>query len=171
MISGQSAGASGVVYHMVAYQGRNDSLFEGAIAQSIGTDPIPTPDVYEACFGNATQNIGCDGLSGPSDTMTCLRAASVGAIVSAINNRGGCKFLPVVDGTFLADLPSRLIQAGKLLNVSFIGGHTTDDGSVFVGNPSNIVTEQDFVNSILKRYTNLVSSSVHSRNIRLIREA
>lgn len=159
-ISGQSAGASSVVYQMVAYQGRDDSLFQGAIAQSIGTDPIPTPDIYESCFQNATRHIGCDGPSTAQDIMSCLRSASVGAIVSAINNRGTCKFLPVIDGTFLADLPTRLIQAGKMLNISYVGGHTTDDGSVFVGDPSKIATDEDFVNSILKRYTGLSEETV-----------
>ena len=125
------------------------------IAQSIGTDPIPTPDIYELCFQNATRHIGC-GAATAKDIMSCLRSASVGAIVSAINNRGTCKFLPVIDGTFLADLPTRLIQAGKMPNISYVGGHTTDDGSVFVGDPSKIVTDEDFVNSILKRYTGLV---------------
>jgi hypothetical protein len=49
----------------------------------------------------------------------------VGAIVSAVNNRGTCKFLPVIDGSLIQDLPSRLIESGKILPVNFIGGHTT----------------------------------------------
>jgi carboxylesterase type B len=100
--------------------------------------------------------------------MSCLRTASVGAIVSAVNHRVNCKFLPVIDGTFLTDLPSNLIQAGKMLNVNFIGGHTTDDGSVFVGDPSKILTEEDFVKSILKRYTGLVKGfSSNSKRVKL----
>lgn len=103
-------------------------------------------------------HIGCDALHGVKNPMPCLRSASVGAIVSAVNNRGNCKFLPVIDDKFLTDLPSRLITAGKMQKVNFIGGHTTDDGSVFVGDPSLIVSDEDFVNSILKRYNGLVST-------------
>jgi len=130
------------------------------IAQSIGTDPVPTPEVYESCFLNVTRHVGCENIPGPRETMSCLRSASVGAIVSAVNNRGNCKYLPVIDGDFLLDLPSRLISAGNMLKVNFMGGHTTNDGSIFVGDPTSIVTEENFVNSILKRYTGLSEETV-----------
>lgn len=117
-------------------------------------------DTYEACFYNVTNHIGCDTSQGAKHTLSCLRKASIGTIVSAVNNRGSCKFLPVIDGKFLTDLPSRLITAGKMQKVSFVGGHTTDDGSVFVGDPKKIETDEDFVNCILKRYMGLVSTSM-----------
>ena len=77
--------------------------------------------------------------------------------MSAVNNRLNCKFLPVIDGSLIQNLPSILIDQGSILPVNFIGGHCTQDGSIFVGNPAKITSDETFAASITKRYTGLVS--------------
>jgi carboxylesterase type B len=126
------------------------------IVQSIGTDPIPSPKEYEACFANVTATIGCPNNS--SKTMTCLRAAPLSSIVTAVNGKPStCKFLPVIDGDFLRDYPSRLLAEGKFHKMPFMGGHCTDDGSIFVGAPSGITnTTAGFISALRRRYTTLV---------------
>lgn len=52
------------------------------IGQSPANDPFPFPAAYEACFQNATRTMGCEDAD---DIPSCLRSASVGAIVSAVS--------------------------------------------------------------------------------------
>lgn len=90
--------------------------------------------------------------------MACLRAAPLSAIAAAVNGKPStCKFLPVIDGSLIPDYPSRSIARGALHKVPFVGGHCTDDGSIFVGNPATFVNTTDgFVAAIKKRYTTIV---------------
>ncbi|EED78189.1 carbohydrate esterase [Postia placenta Mad-698-R] len=148
-VSGQSAGSADIVHQMVSYGGQGEPPFQAAIAQSIGMDPLPIAEEYESIMG-------------------CLRAAPLSALVTAINSRpSSCGFLPVVDGTILPALPSQLIATGRFHRMPFVGGHVTDDGSIFVGDPANFVNTTDgFVASIMKRYT-LLSNTTIARMIEL----
>ena len=126
------------------------------IIQSTGTDPLPDPATYEFCFANVTATVGCPNNS--TETMPCLRAAPLSAIVAAVNGKpSACKFLPIIDGRFILDYPSTLLREGRFHKVPFIGGHCTDDGSIFVGAPSGITNTTDgFIAALRKRYTTLV---------------
>jgi hypothetical protein len=54
-----------------------------------------------------------------------------------------------------------MLREGRFSKVKFIGGHCTDDGSIFVGNPATFVNTTDgFVAAIKARYTMLVSSGM-----------
>lgn len=75
------------------------------------------------------------------------------------DNRGSCKFLPVVDGDLLRSLPSAALKAGAFAKVPYLGGHTTDDGSIFVGEASKITTDAQVVAAITSRYKYLVRRS------------
>lgn len=107
---GESSGGGSVINHLLAYGGESKPPFHAAvrpspatssrvsgpcltrskisppplrqIGQSPANDPFPFPAGYEACFVNATQSIGCEGAD---DVASCLRSASVGAIVSAVS--------------------------------------------------------------------------------------
>lgn len=158
IVVGESAGGGDIVYHMTAYGGTGKPLFKRAITQSIGTDPIPSVAEYEFCFANVTATVGCTG----TDPLACLRAAPLESIVRAINNKPStCKFLPVIDGALITDYPSRLVAQGKIQKVDYLGGHCTDDGSIFVGDPAYLAnTTEGFVAAIKRRYTTLSNSSV-----------
>ncbi|OSX56176.1 hypothetical protein POSPLADRAFT_1160806 [Postia placenta MAD-698-R-SB12] len=168
-VSGQSAGSADIVHQMVSYGGQGEPPFQAAIAQSIGMDPLPIPEEYEHCFANVSASVGCLSPTNTSQSiMSCLRAAPLSALVTAINSRpSSCGFLPVVDGMLLPALPSQLIATGRFHRMPFIGGHVTDDGSIFVGDPANFVNTTDgFVASIMKRYT-LLSNTTIARMIEL----
>ncbi|TFY63048.1 hypothetical protein EVJ58_g3474 [Rhodofomes roseus] len=154
-VVGESAGAADIVYQMIAYGGQGEAPFQAAITQSIGTDPIPDSTTYEYCFANVAATVGCPDNS--TETMPCLRAAPLSAIVAAVNGKpSACKYLPIIDEDFLPDYPSTLIREGKFHKMPFIGGHCTDDGSIFVGAPSGITNTTDgFIAALRKRYTTL----------------
>ena len=93
---------------------------------------------------NAAKFIGCPTTGESSDILSCMRNASLGALVSAMNRTPFGA--PVVEGPgrFLPDLPSRLIRAGNFSTVEFIGGHCTGDGTMFAGGtPDQFVTDDD----------------------------
>ncbi|KAF7366513.1 PLP-dependent transferase [Mycena sanguinolenta] len=155
-IGGESTGAGSVVLHLTAYGGEKNPPFRAAVIESSGNDPFYTTDHTEQCFGNVTKQVGCDGAS---DVVACLRKASLGAIVSAVNNKPStCKYEPVIDGDYIPDITTKLLSAGKFTKVPILAGHNAQDGSIFVGTPASIVTDADIVTAILKRYPALTSN-------------
>ena len=87
-----------------------------------------------------------------------MRAAPLSSIAAAVNNKPStCKFLPVLDGAFIQDYPSRALARGAFHHIPFLGGQCTDDGSIFVGSPATFVNTTDgFVAALRKRYTTMV---------------
>ncbi|KAJ7936290.1 Carboxylesterase family-domain-containing protein [Mycena leptocephala] len=136
-IYGEGAGGASVVMQVVAYGGTKPVPFKRATGQSIGFGPTNTAEQTDAFFS-------CPASG--TDAMPCLRNASLGVIVSAINRVPNGAFAPVIEGPngFLPDLPSRLITAGKINNAEFVGGHCTGDGKSFAGgSPDNFQTDDD----------------------------
>ncbi|KAF7342030.1 COesterase domain-containing protein [Mycena venus] len=152
-IGGESSGGGSVALHLTAFGGEKNPPFRAAVIESPGLDPFYTTDHTEQCFGNVTKQVGCDGVS---DVVACLRKASIGAIVSAVNNKPStCKYEPVIDGNYIPDITTKLLSAGKFTKVPLLAGHNAQDGSIFVGTPQSITTDADIVTAILKRYPGL----------------
>lgn len=79
--------------------------------------------------------------------------------MAAINHASLGGFGPVVDGTFLPDLPSVLFAQGRFAAVDFVGGHCTNDGRTFVGGtPADFVTDADIIARVFSRWGNQVVS-------------
>ncbi|KAJ6517448.1 alpha/beta-hydrolase [Mycena vitilis] len=162
-IYGESAGGASVVMQVTAYGGSKPAPFKRATAQSVGYGPTNTAEQTEGFFKTAAQYIGCPASG--RDAMPCLRNASIGAISSALNRIGGIPFLaftPVIEGPdgFMPDLPSRLIAAGKMANVEFVGGHTTGDGSTFTfGLPDQFQSDDDIRRIVFPRWSRLTNAT------------
>ncbi|KAG6902336.1 hypothetical protein C0995_001373 [Termitomyces sp. Mi166 len=151
-IYGESAGGASVVIATFG-QGTKTIPFKGVTAQSIGFGPTSTQDQVEAAFTSAAVFAGCPTAG--KRAMDCLRSASVGALVSAVNRVPNGAFAPVIDGPggFLPDLPSRLIDSGNFSAVDYIGGHCTGDGKTFAsGKPSSFVTDDDIRRLVFSRW-------------------
>ncbi|KAJ7859592.1 carboxyesterase [Mycena leptocephala] len=72
--------------------------------------------------------VGCDGAS---DIVACLRKASIGAIVSAVNNKPStCKYEPVIDGGYIPTSPPSFSPLGNSRR-SHSRWHNAQDGSIF----------------------------------------
>ncbi|KAL5520475.1 hypothetical protein ACEPAG_9699 [Sanghuangporus baumii] len=156
-IDGESAGGASVLMQMVAFGGSKPAPFKRGILQSIGHNSTPTAEEAEAVFRNITEVVGCPS-SGP-ESMSCLRGASVGAIVAAINAVSIGSLNPVVDGPggFLPDLPTSLILSGNFSPIDILAGHCTDDGRTLLPPPDEFTTDEDVVTHVfefLPRVTN-----------------
>jgi carboxylesterase type B len=131
-VSGESAGGGSVMLQGMAYGGSvGDALFRSAIAASpylprqYAYDDLRPTQVYHAFADHA----GCrtDGASQPlfdclvsRDTATLQKAS---AAVTAGMPYGAWAFLPVTDGVFIQDEPSRQLLRGKLNGRSLLVGN------------------------------------------------
>ncbi|KAK2627863.1 hypothetical protein QTJ16_002509 [Diplocarpon rosae] len=136
-IFGESAGAGSVGAQLLAYNGRDDGLFRGAISQSgspVGFTPwteFVSGEVWDEVWANLTTGAGCDSAADPLD---CLRNAPFDTLASLINSSAttGAAWGPALDNDFVVDLPIRQLERGDFVKVPFMMGTNTDEGSAFV---------------------------------------
>ncbi|KAH6854493.1 Alpha/Beta hydrolase protein [Chaetomium sp. MPI-CAGE-AT-0009] len=143
VIHGASAGAGSVAMHLVAYGGRDDNLFVGAMSQANFFPAQPFVEELEYQFDRVVSQTGCDRLD-PSQQITCLRGKDVAVLqtanyAQAFPGRPGPPmplfyWTPCVDGDFLRDVPYRLFEKGQFINVPVVFGTSTDEGSTFASN-------------------------------------
>ena len=131
-VMGASAGAASIMHQITAYAGQKGDLpFQQAFPQSPGFDPSESNFDHEALFNRMLQEANATSLAD-------LRAASSSTIITAnqaviYNNTHGSPGLgPVVDGTFVPNLPGLLLAQGLYAkNVKRIfTGHNTDEGLI-----------------------------------------
>lgn len=133
-IWGESAGAMSVGAHLIAYGGRNDGLFRAAIAES-GGPSLFTED--NAVIGQEGYDIIIEGTgcTTAADQLACLRALPFDTLNKVMNdtasNGTASYFMPVIDGTFLATLPSEQLTTGEFVHVPFLIGANSDEGTAF----------------------------------------
>lgn len=144
-IWGESAGASGVGMQLVAYGGRDDKLFRGAIAESGG--PIPsiayqTPEQWQPNYNAIVNATNC---SSAADTLGCLRTVPVDVLSNVLNSSVTATAFwgPQIDNDFLRDSGTASLLAGKFVKVPFLMGRNTDEGTSFA--PRGVNTTDQFV--------------------------
>ena len=141
-IIGESAGASSVVIHTVAYGGSSSEenrLFHQAIAQSAGTDPI-YPEQARKGANLFLQTAGVTSVKEAKklDTKTLMKANRVAnaAIPFLLMS-----FAPGVDGKILPELPLRLMNRGQFnKKLRVIAANNAHETGVPTGN-SNTTNE------------------------------
>ncbi|KAK7037777.1 hypothetical protein VNI00_010738 [Paramarasmius palmivorus] len=159
-INGESAGGGSVQHHLVANVG-GETLFHGAIAQSVARSVTPDPEQVKPAFEFFASRAGCDAET-VVDQLACLRNASVSALARAQDttfNGTYRNFNPVVDGKVIVGHPTTLIKEGKFVKVPLIVGATSNETVVGgTGDPAPILrgifpalTDED-IGDILEAY-------------------
>lgn len=158
-IWGESSGALSVGKHLIAYGGRDDGLFRGAIMESGGMAEkwpynVANATAYtEALYQNLTETTGCIAEESP---LECLRSLPLDDLSAALNvtdtpvypGSGLGPWLTVVDGDFLQDGPSESLAAGHFNSkVTILYTTLTDEASVFLFGPT-VNTDADFASAI-----------------------
>ncbi|KAH6985451.1 Alpha/Beta hydrolase protein, partial [Ilyonectria destructans] len=134
-IAGESAGAGSVGLHLIANNGRNDRLFNGAIAQSGG------PLYYIPQMSEVVQDAQLDALIkevdclNSTDSISCLRQIPAEALKQASM---GVLWNPVTDQDLFLDLPSVALAKGAFVPVPLLIGSNTNEGTPFMPLFSNI---------------------------------
>lgn len=151
-IWGQSAGAGSVGAHLLAYDGRNDNLFRGAICDSGGPQAFPGPSL-NASNQNFDRIVSYADCNSSVDVLNCLRSVSSEVYTTAVNESAG-SYGVHIDGNFVATYSSQQLHNGAFAKVPLLIGGNHDEGTNFIGNPpaspySNESTWQAFVSNMV----------------------
>lgn len=147
--------------HMIAYGGRNDGLFAGVMSESVFFPAQPRVSEVEYQFDRVLRYTGCDSAA-PDKQLSCLRAQDV-TLLQAANHAQPFPgrpdppnplfyWTPCIDGDLLQDLPYRMFEDGRFIDVPLLAGTTTDEGSVFA---PNTATKEGVTNFFANNYPNL----------------
>lgn len=144
-IAGESAGGNSVGTQLIAYGGRDDGLFRGAISQSgapSGLSRMSTPESWQPYYDGLVSSAGC---ANATDTLDCLRTIPVGTLSSLINTTAVLQAptRPVIDGDFLTELGTTALRAGRFARVPYLIGTNFDEGTAF--GVRGVNTEDQFV--------------------------
>ncbi|KAF2396613.1 alpha/beta-hydrolase [Trichodelitschia bisporula] len=135
---GESAGASSILHHLIAFGGKQDPLFRRAVLQSPAFEPMGDrlPNgTLEAVFQNFTSLAGCAGKG-----LACLRKAPLSALnranqaIQDAAPRGAFGVGPAADGSWVRQFPAIEMKRGAVWPglESAIISHTADEGTIFV---------------------------------------
>ncbi|KAK4502914.1 hypothetical protein PRZ48_006341 [Zasmidium cellare] len=156
-IMGESAGGGSVMLQTMAYGGTlGAQLFRNSIAASpylpmqYGYKDWQPSQTYYAFAAEA----GCTakkpyGANGSVPIFECLqnvtseKLINASATISESGTYGTWAFLPVTDGVFIQDLPSRQLGRGNVNGINALMGNNANEGADFV--PQDIVSEDELV--------------------------
>ncbi|QSZ31432.1 hypothetical protein DSL72_000997 [Monilinia vaccinii-corymbosi] len=138
-VLGESAGAGSIMHQITAYGGRYGRVpFSQAILQSPGYPPVYSDDQQEATFQNVikqAQSLIDANITSVSDlrNLDFTTLAGLNTIVTARSAPYGTfTFGPTVDGTFVPELPAKLLRDGKFYkNVKVMTAHNSNEGAFF----------------------------------------
>lgn len=132
-IWGESAGARSVASQLLAYDGRDDGLFKGAIQQSgtgltsMFTDIPVEGDPWQEYYDDLVDQTNCTDAD---DSLQCLREIDAWTLNDILNatsaNPGIGRY---ADGDFLTAPRDELIRDGKFLKVPLLIGTNFDEGT------------------------------------------
>jgi carboxylesterase type B len=158
-IQGESAGASSVGYQLIAYGGRDDKLFRGAIMESgnpVYYGSMSGGGTYQPLFNQLAVNVSCNNTL---DRLECLRKVPFSKLNAAINTtKLANAWSPAVDGDFIKQYGSLELKAGHFVRVPIIDGANSDEGLSF--SAPGINTTADFRNIMLGAYPSVYVDEV-----------
>lgn len=129
---GESAGGGSIIHHLTAYGGAKDApLFQQAIIQSPAYIPRPYESQAEDSFSIllAAANVSTLAELKELDTYN-LQVANKLSQLS--NFYGNFQFGPAPDGSFLPELPEKLLASGHYhKGVQVMVAHNTFEGQVY----------------------------------------
>jgi carboxylesterase type B len=147
-IQGESSGGTSVGAQLLAYNGRDDGLFAGAIAESgnpVGLNPYPTVEDWEPVIARISRKTGC---SNSTDLLTCLRAVPTAKMNDVINSTAteDAAYGPVIDGDMIVAPAATQLEQGNFVHVPYLIGCNSDEGTGF--GPQQINTTKQFLDVV-----------------------
>ncbi|KAF2962788.1 hypothetical protein GQX73_g10779 [Xylaria multiplex] len=161
-IFGQSSGGLAVGMQIMAYGGSKPVPFKQGICESQNNEPGITANYTINAMQRVVEEVGCSSSLHSAETVNCLRSldmetllnASIATYDNSISSNIGDIWLPVVDGDFLPDAPSKLIKEGKFANVTTMIGWCENDLTAFTD--TTITTDEqvyDFIHQYIPAMT------------------
>lgn len=137
-IQGESVGAHSVGFHMLAYGGRDDGLFQAAVCESGGPWYMGTYTSAVDSEKNYQTLLAATNCTDAHNTVACLRAAPFEVLNSTFAK---LPFLAVVDGALIPEFNSIALAKGNFVKVPLLIGANTDEGKLFAGYGVNTTDE------------------------------
>ncbi len=130
-IMGQSAGASSVLHHITSNGGEGTPPFQQAIMQSPAffpqADRAKMEMVYQAFLDAAGARDLAELRGKPTELLM-----EINANMTYRSPYGQFAFGPVVDGSYVPDLPGRLLMQGKFhQEIKVMAGYNRREGALF----------------------------------------
>ncbi|KAH8660442.1 Alpha/Beta hydrolase protein [Xylariales sp. PMI_506] len=137
VIHGISAGAGSVLYHLTAYGGRDDKLFQGAIAESSFWPTLPLMADVEYQYQRAINGTGCNKTDNP---LSCLRSTDMSSLMAVNqeltfqgrNSTAAWYWLPVQDGDLIRGTRYSMLQSGQFIKVPLFVADDKDEAAQIV---------------------------------------
>jgi carboxylesterase type B len=149
-VMGESAGGGSILHQMTAYGDKKKLPFQQVIPQSPAYQPSPGKGTKSL---NLTLQIASQLSQQDIASIEDLRKLSfetlynLNALVVGTAPRSEFIFGPTVDGTFVPDLPTRLLSRERHNNsLNVLVGHKTQEGISFA--PPSIRTEARFASYV-----------------------
>ncbi|KAI8671160.1 Carboxylic ester hydrolase [Fusarium keratoplasticum] len=164
VIHGQSAGAGSVALHLVAYSGKDESLFAGVISESTFMPGQPKFDDLEYQYEDILTKVDCLDAK---DRMACLRGKS-SEDLQQFNRQGPFAdrtypatfyWAPCTDGDMFPDYPSKLYERGDFVKVPLLFGACTNEGSNYAVNAGS---SAQFIRFMLNEYPYLTDNDTET---------
>ncbi|KAL8721194.1 MAG: hypothetical protein Q9225_002080 [Loekoesia sp. 1 TL-2023] len=149
VLGGSSAGAASVTLQLIAYGGRNDSLFHATAAESQSFGALRTVEESQYQYDELVARTKCNSNNtGHDDTLSCLRelssdalqAQNIGTPFPNTTRPPLFAYNPTLDYDFIPNYTLALFSTGRFLKLPAIYGDATNEGTVFV--PRNISTSK-----------------------------
>ncbi|KAI1330826.1 alpha/beta-hydrolase [Xylariaceae sp. FL0255] len=136
---GESSGAESLTAQVTAYDGRDDKLFRGVIAESgYGsffnryTYGLNNSAAEQDTFNGLVLNTTCAPFVNTAQAIPCLSEldfAEINKVLNSSNLLG--PWSPVIDGDFIVDHPSAQFKSGRFVKAPAMIGGNTDEGTSF----------------------------------------
>ncbi|KAF2667470.1 alpha/beta-hydrolase [Microthyrium microscopicum] len=155
-VAGESAGASSILHHLIAFGGKQDPLFKRAIVMSPAFQPMGDRRKngnLEKTFQNVTELAGCKGKG-----IACLRTVPTSKL-NAVNQQlqdntpqGTFSVGPSSDGRWIQQYAAAELLQGHVVPLeSLIVSNTEHEGYIFVDGHLRTDKEFDtFINAIVE---------------------
>ena len=138
---GESSGAISIGTHLLAYGGRDDRLFRGAIMDSGGPAGTQFTNATSIMYGSLVNLTGC---SGAVESLDCLRKLPFSTLNKFFNSTSAAvpfKWGLVIDSDIITDIQSTQLKKGQFVNVPILTGTNTDEGTQFGAKGLNTTVE------------------------------
>lgn len=134
----------------MAYGGRDDGLFRGAILESGGAFPLTPPDtpIFQSTFNSLITNTTCAPYANATaaEKLDCIRSLPVDVFRAKVGSSTGQS----IDGDFVRTSIQRALPAGAYLKIPTIVGANTDEGTTSA--PTGINTTAQLFDPVAKGY-------------------
>ncbi|KAJ6016159.1 hypothetical protein N7540_010750 [Penicillium herquei] len=161
-VMGDSAGGGSIMHQITAYGGQNGtSPFQQAIVQSPGWVPTPDDKQPEQALQEFLKLLNVSTIAEarklPSNKLIAANAYQI----ATTPYWGEFVYTPVVDGTFVPELPGQLLLEGRYdHNLTVMVGHTSNEGVEFTSPDS--MNSSTYLTTLLKKSFPFIKPNVTS---------